>query len=124
MNKWHFSKKALLKLSHSIKVLIRRANIAENYPIEAATSWVYTVGFGNRQIQFHQRKYIWSDNIFFQIQSDCVGNRNRSLLDENGYSKYYKMCHWLIPAFGSQTTTDLVLFFSSSDYKVCTFPVE
>lgn len=39
--------------------------------------------------------------------------RNRSLLDENGCSKHHKACHYLIPALGSQTATNLVLFFNS-----------
>lgn len=69
MNKWHFHKKYLFKLAHSIKVLISKTNITENYAIETPASLVYRVSFGNMQIQFHQRKYPWGDKIFFRIVS-------------------------------------------------------
>lgn len=52
MNKWHFNKKALFKLAHSIKVLISKPNIAENYAVETTGSLVCRVSFGNMQINF------------------------------------------------------------------------
>ena len=73
MNKQHFNKKALFKLAHPIKFLVSKNHIAENYAIKAPTSLLYTVSTGNMQMEFHPRKYPWSDSIFFQRENVCVG---------------------------------------------------
>lgn len=73
MNKWSFNRKLFFKLAHSVTVLISKNNIAGNCAIKAPASLLYRVCAGKMHMEFHRRKYLWSDTIFFQREDVCMG---------------------------------------------------